>query len=153
MITNMKTRLSGTAIAMAAAGLAGCVGTNTASSSTAAQTDTAELGHCYGVNSCKGHNDCKTADNACKGMGACKGKGFVAMPVKACKDAGGTVRDDWRAQIAKAELTQCFGVNVCKGHNDCKTANNACKGHSACKGAGFVMTTAKSCTDMGGTTR
>lgn len=110
MITNIKTKLSGTAIAMAAAGLAGCVGANAASSSTAAPMNTAELGHCYGVNSCKGHNDCKTANNACKGMGSCKGQGFVTMPTKACTDAGGQVRDDWRDQIAKAELTQCFGV-------------------------------------------
>lgn len=153
MMTTMKTKLSGAAIAMAAAGLAGCMGANAASSSTAAPTDTVELGHCYGVNSCKGHNDCKTANNACKGMASCKGQGFVSMPTKACTDAGGQVRDDWRDQIAKAELTQCFGVNVCKGHNDCKTADNACAGHGSCKGTGFVMTTAKSCADIGGTTK
>jgi hypothetical protein len=118
-----------------------------------ASGDTVELGHCYGVNSCQGHNDCKTANNDCKGQSACKGQGFVSMPLKACTDAGGKVRDDWRDQIAKADLTQCFGINVCKGHNDCKTANNACAGQGSCKGTGFVMTTEKSCDDIGGTTK
>jgi len=46
--------------------------------------------HCYGVNKCKGHNDCKTANNACKGMASCKGHGFVNMSQKACDDIGGT---------------------------------------------------------------
>lgn len=47
--------------------------------------------HCYGVNVCKGHNDCKTANNACKGQASCKGHGFVTMSEKACIDIGGTV--------------------------------------------------------------
>ncbi|MCK5191938.1 MAG: hypothetical protein KAI44_04430 [Methylococcales bacterium] len=47
--------------------------------------------HCYGVNVCKGHNDCKTAANACKGQAACKGQGFVSISEKACADIGGTV--------------------------------------------------------------
>ena len=46
--------------------------------------------HCFGVNKCKGHNDCKTASNACKGMASCKGQGFVAMSEKACDDIGGS---------------------------------------------------------------
>jgi len=45
--------------------------------------------HCYGANICKGHNDCKTADNACAGQASCKGTGFVAIPSKACADIGG----------------------------------------------------------------
>ncbi|MDH5426357.1 MAG: hypothetical protein OEY29_15320 [Gammaproteobacteria bacterium] len=47
--------------------------------------------HCYGVNKCKGHNDCKTASNACKGHASCKGMGFVSMPAKACDHLGGKV--------------------------------------------------------------
>ena len=47
--------------------------------------------HCFGVNKCKGHNDCKTAANACKGHGACKGQGFVAMSQHACEEIGGSV--------------------------------------------------------------
>lgn len=47
--------------------------------------------HCYGVNKCKGHNDCKTASNACKGHASCKGQGFVTMSAKACDHLGGKV--------------------------------------------------------------
>jgi uncharacterized membrane protein len=47
--------------------------------------------HCYGVNKCKGHNDCKTAKNACKGHGSCKGQGFVSVSAKACEHLGGKV--------------------------------------------------------------
>ncbi len=47
----------------------------------------------------------------------------------------------------------CFGVNKCKGHNDCKTASNACKGHASCKGQGFVAVTASACGHMGGTVK
>ena len=45
---------------------------------------------CAGINSCKGHNDCKTAANACKGQGSCKGKGFIALPASTCSNIGGT---------------------------------------------------------------
>ncbi len=47
--------------------------------------------HCYGVNVCKGHNDCKTASNACSGQASCKGQGFVVVSEKTCADIGGTV--------------------------------------------------------------
>jgi uncharacterized membrane protein len=102
------------------------------------------------VNACNGHNDCKTASNACKGQGACKGQRFVALPSKACADVGGERRDDWSGSIASADLSHCYGVNVCGGHNDCKTAGNACKGQAACKGQGFVGAPAKACADIGG---
>lgn len=46
---------------------------------------------CYGVNKCKGHNDCKSANNACKGMGSCKGQSFVLMSASACDHVGGKV--------------------------------------------------------------
>jgi len=49
--------------------------------------------HCYGVNACKGHNDCKGEHNACKGMGSCKGQGFLNMTAEACHEAGGTVKE------------------------------------------------------------
>ncbi|BDM65610.1 hypothetical protein NFHSH190041_30620 [Shewanella sp. NFH-SH190041] len=55
------------------------------------QISQSELVHCYGINVCKGHNDCKSANNACAGHGSCKGHGFVAVPAKACSDAGGKV--------------------------------------------------------------
>jgi len=86
------TRASGLALAVAAAGLIGC-STPSNSSSPAASMTLAKAAqvHCYGVNTCKGHNDCKTATNACKGQGSCKAQGFVALSAKACGDVGGTV--------------------------------------------------------------
>ncbi|OEE67605.1 hypothetical protein A1OO_17840 [Enterovibrio norvegicus FF-33] len=49
--------------------------------------------HCYGVHSCKGNSDCKTAENACKGQNNCAGHGFKGMKAKECLDAGGTISD------------------------------------------------------------
>lgn len=47
---------------------------------------------CAGLNSCKGHSDCKTAKNECKGMNSCKGQGWNAKAsAKECTAAGGTV--------------------------------------------------------------
>ena len=46
---------------------------------------------CYGVNSCKGTSDCKTAHNDCKGMNSCKGQGFKKESAKACAAAGGSL--------------------------------------------------------------
>jgi uncharacterized membrane protein len=46
---------------------------------------------CFGVNACKGQNDCKSAGNACKGKAACKGQGFLKMSKAACDKAEGSV--------------------------------------------------------------
>lgn len=146
-------KFTGAAMAVMVAGLVGCnsteaeTGTVSAANSGAATTD---LVHCYDVNVCGGHNDCKTAENACAGHASCKGTGFVAMPAKACADIGGAVKDKWVGSIAKADLVHCNDVNICGGHNDCKTAENACAGHASCKGTGFVSMPAKSCADVGG---
>lgn len=75
----------GIAMAMAAAGMLSTA--TPAFSSGAAESNV----HCYGVNKCKGHNDCKTANNACKGHASCKGQGFVAVSEKACDHLGGKV--------------------------------------------------------------
>jgi hypothetical protein len=142
-------KLSGVALAVAAASLlSGCASNGSSSEVTA---ETIDLVQCSGVNKCNGHNDCKTAKNACAGHAACKGQGFVMMPAKACSDVGGASSSVSNKPIAVADLIQCSDVNKCKGHNDCKTANNACAGHAACKGQGFVHTTKKSCDDIGGT--
>ena len=46
---------------------------------------------------------------------------------------------------------KCMGINACKGHGACKTAENACKGQNVCKGHGFVVIdSAQKCTDAGG---
>ncbi len=80
---------AGMALAVAAAGmLGGCADYGTRSDRMAAADETV---HCYGVNKCKGYNDCKTASNACKGMASCKGQGFVNMSAHACTEVGGTI--------------------------------------------------------------
>lgn len=74
----------GVALAVAAAGMM--------SATTPVMAGSADAKvHCYGVNKCKGHNDCKTASNACKGHAACKGQGFVAVTEQACDHLGGKV--------------------------------------------------------------
>ena len=45
---------------------------------------------------------------------------------------------------------KCYGVNSCKGHSACKTANSSCKGQNACKGQGFVLESSADCTAKGG---
>ena len=147
MKSTPKKLVTGAALAFAAASLVACSGTTTQGNAAA---NTADLVHCYGVNVCGGHNDCKTANNACKGQASCKGQGFVATPSKTCADIGGKQQDAWSGSISKADLLHCYGVNVCKGHNDCKTADNACKGMASCKGHGFVAAPAKACADIGG---
>jgi len=80
---NIKSAAAGAALAMAAA-------TMFAGVATQAQAADAPI-HCYGVNACKGQNDCKTKDNACKGQGVCKGHGFLSMSKAMCDQKGGTV--------------------------------------------------------------
>jgi hypothetical protein len=140
----------GVALAIAAAGMLSGAGSVAQADAVEASGDQTDLVHCYGVNACGGHNDCKTADNACAGKASCKGHGFVAIPSKACGDVGGNTQDDWTGSVAKADLIHCNDVNKCGGHNDCKTANNACAGHASCKGQGFVAMPSKACTDIGG---
>jgi hypothetical protein len=151
---NAKRKAAGAALAMAVAGLVGCAanagGSSAPEAAAAAATNNVDMMHCFGANICKGHNDCKTASNACAGQGSCKGEGFVGVPVSACDDIGGEKKDDFIWQVSAADLIHCSGVNVCKGHNDCKTATNACAGHATCKGTGFVAIPAKACADIGG---
>ena len=83
-------KYAGISMAVAAAALlAGCATPGSESSMPTAAASTTDLVKCYGVNVCKGHNDCKTADNACGGHATCKGTGFVNTPAKACGDIGG----------------------------------------------------------------
>jgi len=50
----------------------------------------------------------------------------------------------------KEAVVKCFGVNKCKGHNDCQTSSNQCKGHGSCKGQGFVKMSRHACDAVGG---
>jgi len=78
---------TGAALAIASASMVGCASYSSTDKSASAAADV----HCYGVNKCKGHNDCKTADNACKGHASCKGQGFVSLSASACDHVGGKV--------------------------------------------------------------
>ena len=86
MSISKKSVTMGAALAFAAASLTAVPTIVSASESAEAKV------HCFGVNKCKGHNDCKTATNACKGMASCKGQGFVGMSASACDGMGGTVK-------------------------------------------------------------
>jgi len=77
---------TGVAMALAAAGMFAV-----APMAATADSGHKEAVHCYGVNKCKGNNDCKSASNACKGKSSCKGKGFVTMSESACDKVGGKV--------------------------------------------------------------
>jgi hypothetical protein len=83
MPTHKTASITGAALALAAAGLF-------AGLSTQVMAEEAQV-HCYGINGCKGQNDCGTAKNACAGHGECKGQGWKAMSEEACKAAGGKV--------------------------------------------------------------
>ena len=84
---SLITKSTGIALAIAAASLVGCASNPVTAKTASAMKDV----HCYGVNKCKGHNDCKTASNACKGHASCKGQGFVSLPESACDHVGGKV--------------------------------------------------------------
>ena len=64
---------------------------NIAAAPASAQEAKDEKVHCYGINSCKGMSDCKTAQNDCRGKNSCKGHGFKELTTKACTEQGGTL--------------------------------------------------------------
>jgi uncharacterized membrane protein len=81
---NSHQKLSGAAIAAAAAGLL-------LSGSAWAETQPTEEAkvHCYGINACKGQTACATAKNSCDGKNSCKGQGWLSTTAKDCQDKGG----------------------------------------------------------------
>ena len=82
----MSTLKTGLSVATAAA----LIALSGASVPGAAIAKDAKTVHCYGVNSCKGQSDCKTAKNDCKGMNSCKGQGFKDLSATACTKQGGS---------------------------------------------------------------
>lgn len=132
---------TGIALALATAGLLHSVHAENSSSS----SNKVELSHCYGVNKCKGQNDCGSEANFCGGHGECKGRGFINTTTASCEALGGEVKDDWRGSVRKSKLIHCHGVNSCAGHNDCSTAENSCAGQAECKGTGFVAMEKRAC--------
>ncbi len=85
----MTTRILGASFAATAA----IIAVASATTATPAAAKGASQVHCYGVNSCKGTSDCKTAANDCKGQNACKGQGFTVLSSKACAKAGGSLTE------------------------------------------------------------
>lgn len=55
-----------------------------------------------------------------------------------------------RADEMGGKKVACMGINSCKGHGSCKSAQNDCKGKNGCKGQGKTMTTAEDCKAKGG---
>jgi uncharacterized membrane protein len=80
-------KLSGVALAMAAASLFAL-----ASPAYAQESESAKV-HCYGVNACKGQSACKTASSACKGQNACKGQGYLEKTEEECDRLDGTTTE------------------------------------------------------------
>ena len=56
----------------------------------AADQGTQAAAPCYGVNSCKGQSDCKSASHACKGQNSCKGQGFKDLSAQQCSEQHGS---------------------------------------------------------------
>lgn len=85
-------KLSGTALAAAAAGLllAGCATSGAMDKSGSMNAMEAKV-HCAGINSCKGQTACKSASNECKGQNSCKSKGFLSLSKSDCAAKGGSV--------------------------------------------------------------
>jgi uncharacterized membrane protein len=71
----------------------------------------------------------------------------IAAAAFAVAMSGTMVLSPVQAEDAKVE---CVGVNACKGHSDCKTANSSCKGHNACKGQGWLSLSEDDCETKGG---
>lgn len=90
---NSKTAssIAATAAAIMLAAAASAAPAPTGSAGKAINAD--DMVHCYGLHSCKGNSDCKTAEHECKGMNACKGHGFKAMKAGQCLTKGGTIGD------------------------------------------------------------
>ena len=71
-------KISGAAIATAAALLFGSVTT------TVSAADEAKV-KCEGVNGCKGQSACATATNSCQGQNSCKGTGYLMLSKSECE--------------------------------------------------------------------
>lgn len=80
-------KISGAAIATAAALLFGSV-TTTVSAAEDAKVK------CEGVNACKGKSACATATNACAGQNSCKGHGYLLLSKSECDAAKAKMKED-----------------------------------------------------------
>ena len=85
----MKTRSAVIASAAAALFVAGMAG-----AAYAEQGGSEAKVKCEGVNSCKGHGDCKSAQNSCKGKNGCAGQGFMMMSQAECDAAKAKAKEE-----------------------------------------------------------
>lgn len=88
MITAKK--LTGLAMATAAASLFATAGISTVSAAEEARV------HCDGVNSCKGQTACQTANHACKGQNSCKGQGWLYLSKTDCDAAKAKLQQEMK---------------------------------------------------------
>lgn len=80
-------KISGAAIATAAALLFGSV-TTTVSAAEDAKVK------CEGVNACKGKSACATATNSCAGQNSCKGHGYLMLTKAECDAAKAKMKEE-----------------------------------------------------------
>lgn len=78
---NRPNKISGAALATAAAMLF-----SAAPLATVNAADEAAV-KCDGGNSCKGKSACHTATSSCAGQNSCKGQGYVMLPKAECEKA------------------------------------------------------------------
>jgi uncharacterized membrane protein len=73
--------------ALLAAAAAAVFVSGQATIATAAHHEAGETVKCEGVNSCKGHSECKTDHSECSGLNECAGKGWKSMTAEECETA------------------------------------------------------------------
>ena len=91
---NTSRKLSGFALASAAAFMLSACGNEAGDAAAPAGAESAATEatvHCSGINACKGQSACTTATSACKSQNACKGQGWIEKTQAECDTAGGKV--------------------------------------------------------------
>ncbi len=77
------------------------------------------------------------------------GKGIlIASAVATLITSGSLVAQ--AADKAGGEKVRCAGINECKGHGSCASAEHSCAGKNSCKGQGWVEASAAECSQKGG---
>ena len=72
-----------------AAALTGLMMTACSTTSKTTSTDSASMGECNGVNSCKGQGACGGPGHSCAGKNSCKGQGWLKLSKADCDAKGG----------------------------------------------------------------
>jgi hypothetical protein len=80
-------KLTGLALATAAAGLFAAAGSGNAYAGTESKIQ------CAGVNACRGQSECATINNECQGHNDCKGEGWLYTTADECRAKGGRIEN------------------------------------------------------------